>query len=149
MADPHIISALRAKRAELDGLINSLEHQIEQHRADLIHIDGALRLYLPGYDPTGIRPKHLYRRNRYFARGELARLCFGAFRIAVEPLTVADIVAHVVDAKGFDPGDRILRASLGDLVKATLTPLRRRGVVEKISHGAGRGVRWKLAEREH
>ena len=40
MADPHVISALREKRALVAGLIEKLERKLEQHRADLTHIDG-------------------------------------------------------------------------------------------------------------
>ena len=146
MADPHVISALRSKRAEVAGLIDSLERQLAQHRADLIHVDGVLRLLQPDRDPAAIKPKRPMRRNRYFGRGELARLCFEMFRDALDPPSTPDIVTHVIAAKGFDAGDRVLRAAIGDLVKATLNPMRRRGAVEKI--GQGRGVRWKLAERE-
>jgi hypothetical protein len=146
MADPHVISALRGKRAEVAGLIDSLERQLAQHRADLMHLDGVLRLFQPERDPAEIRPKQVRGRNRYFGRGELARLCREAFRDADSPLTVADLAASVIAAKGFDAGDAVLRKALGDLVKATLAAMRRRGVVEKI--GPGRGVRWKLADRD-
>jgi hypothetical protein len=146
MADPHVISALRAKRAEVAGLIDSLERQIAQCRANLIHLDAVLRLYQPERDPTEIKPKRSVHRNRYFAQGELARLCLEAFRDAPELLPVPDIVERVIAAKGFDAGDRVLQVGIGELVKATLAPMRRRGTVEKI--GKGRGVRWRLAERE-
>ena len=146
MADPHVISALRAKRAEVAGLIDSLERQIGQCRANLIHLDAVLRLYQPERDPTEIKPKRSVHRNRYFASGELARMCLEAFRDAAEPLPIPDIVARVIAAKGFDAGDRMLQVAIGELVKATLAPMRRRGVVDKI--GRARGVRWKLAERE-
>jgi hypothetical protein len=144
MADPHVVSALRAKRAEVAGLIDSLERLLSQHRADLMHLDGVLRLYQPERDPEEIRPRRLMRRNRYFERGELSRLCREAFRDAKGPLAVADIINQVIAAKGFDAGDRVLRAAIGDLVKATLGPMRRRGAIERI--GQGRGVRWRLAE---
>jgi hypothetical protein len=146
MADPHVISALRAKRAELAGLIDALERQVGQLRADLIHVDGVLRLYQPERDPEEIKPKQFRGRNRYFDRGELSRLCREAFRDAEGPLSVADIVSSVIASKRFDPGDRVLRDRIDDLVKAALGPMRRTGSVEKI--GQGRGVRWKLAERE-
>jgi hypothetical protein len=146
MADPHVISSLRAKRAELAGLIDALEKQIAQLRADLVHVDGMLRLYQPEHDPTAIRPKQIRGRNRYFAYGELARLCREALRDA-SPLSVADIVGAVIAAKGFDVGDLALRERIDDLVKAALAPMRRAGSVEKI--GQGRGVRWKLGRSFH
>jgi hypothetical protein len=146
MADPHVISALRAKRAEVAGLIDSLERQVAQCRANLIHLDAVLRLYQPERDPTEIKPKRSVHRNRYFASGELARLCLDAFRDAAEPLSFPNIVEHVIAAKGFDAGDLVLRAAIGELIKATLAPMRRRGTVEKI--GRRSGVRWKLAEQE-
>ena len=59
MADPHVISALREKRALVAGLIEKLERKLEQHRADLTHIDGVLRLFQPDRDPAEIRPKRL------------------------------------------------------------------------------------------
>jgi len=134
---------LRAKRAEVSGLIDNLERQLAQHRADLVHIDGVLRLYQPERDPAAIRPKQVRGRNRYFDRGELSRLCRETFRDAEESLSTREIVAAVIAAKGFDAGDRVLRKAVADLVKATLSPMRQRGAITKI--GVGRDVRWKLA----
>jgi hypothetical protein len=146
MADPHVISALRARRAEVAGRIDALERDLAQQRANLIHLDSVLRLFQPRRDPTEIRPKRSVHRNRYFATGELARLCREAFRDAPGPLTTADIVASVIAAKGFDAGDRTLQTAIGELVKVTLAPMARRGIVEKI--GQRRDARWRLVERE-
>jgi hypothetical protein len=55
MADPHVISALREKRALVAGLIAKLERKLEQHCADLTHIDGVLRLFQPDRDPGEIK----------------------------------------------------------------------------------------------
>ena len=57
MADPHVISALREKRALVAELIAKFERKLEQHRADLTHIDGVLRLllYLPSYPSINAR----------------------------------------------------------------------------------------------
>ena len=98
-----------------------------------------LRLFQPDRDPAAIKPKRAMRRNRYFGRGELARLCLETFRDAPASLLTGDIVAHVIAAKGFDTGDRVLRAAIGDLVKATLNPMRLRGAVEKIARDVGCG----------
>jgi hypothetical protein len=145
MADPHVISALREKRALLAGLIEKLERKLEQHRADLTHIDGVLRLFQPDRDPGEIKAKRTYaRRTRYFARNELSRLCMDALRDADGALLTTDAIAgRIIEAKGFDAADAALRKAIGEQALALLRSLRKRGTVEQI--GLGRGVRWKLA----
>ena len=41
---PIAVAALSRKRAEIAGMILDLEKQIVAHRADLLHIDNAMRL---------------------------------------------------------------------------------------------------------
>jgi hypothetical protein len=143
MADPHVISALREKRALVAGLIEKLERKLEQHRADLTHIDGVLRLFQPDRDPDEIKAKRTYRRTRYFARNELARLCMDALRNAPGLITTDEIAAQVIAAKGFETADGTLRASIRDQLLTVLRAARKRGTVDQI--GLGRRVRWKLA----
>jgi hypothetical protein len=111
MADPHVISALREKRALVAGLIEKLERKLEQHRADLTHIDGVLRLLQPDRDPAEIKPRRTYaRRTRYFARNELSRLVMDVLRAADGALMTTDAIAgKVIDGKGFDAADAALR----------------------------------------
>src|SRR5713226_5721559 len=107
MADPHVISALREKRAKVAGCIVRLERQLDQRRADLTHIDGVPRLFEPESDPELIQPKRTYaRRTRYFARNELSRLCSDALREAGGALMTTDEIAgRVIEAKCFDAAD--------------------------------------------
>jgi len=72
MADPHVISALREKRAIVAGLIEKLERKLEQHRADLTHIDGVLRLFQPDCDPGDIKPKRTCARRTRVLRPQRA-----------------------------------------------------------------------------
>jgi hypothetical protein len=67
----HVVTALVAKRPELAGIIDQLQRQLDQCRADLTHIDGVLRILAADIDPETIRPKRRHRRTRYFARNEL------------------------------------------------------------------------------
>jgi hypothetical protein len=120
MADPHVISALREKRAIIAGLIEKLERKLEQHRADLTHIDGVLRLFQPDRDPDEIKPKRTYRRTRYFARNEPAWLCMDALRDAQGLITTDEIAARVIAAKGFEAADSTLRASIRDQLLTVL-----------------------------
>lgn len=103
-----------------------------------------LRVLASGLDPETIKPKRVYRRNRYFARNELSRLCMDVVRTAAgELLSTDDIAGRVIVAKGFDVGDAILRAAIREQVVSTVKRLHRNGAIENI--GAGRASKWKLA----
>jgi hypothetical protein len=80
-----------------------------------------LRVLATDLDPETIRPKRTYRRNRYFARNELSRLCLDVLRTAAgEVLSTDDIAGRVIAAKGFDDGDAILRAAIREQVGSTV-----------------------------
>ena len=133
----HVVSGLIEKRRELAGIIDQLQRQLDQYRADLTHIDGVLRVLASNLDPETIKPKRAYRRNRYFARNELSRLCLGVLRTAAgELLSTDEIAGRVIAAKGFDVGDAILRAAIREQVGSTVKRLHRASMVENI--GAGR-----------
>jgi hypothetical protein len=143
MADSHIITALREKRAKVAGCIARVERQLDQHRADLSHIDGVLRLFEPDRDPEAIKPKRSYKRTRYFARNELSRLVLGILREANGKLISADEIANrALAAKGYDAADAIMRAAVRKQALTVLRAYRKRGTVEQ--RGLGRGVRWTL-----
>jgi hypothetical protein len=125
------------------GIIAQRQRQIDQDRADLTHIDGVLRIMASDLEPDAIRPKRRYRRTRYFGRNELSRLCLSAFRIAVgKPLSTSDITDYVINAKGFDAADAILRAAVRDQVGSIVKRLRREGAIENI--GTRRASKWIL-----
>jgi hypothetical protein len=139
-----VVSGLIEKRRELAGVIDQMQRQLDQHRADLTHIDGVVRILASDLDPETIRPKRAYRRNRYFARNELSRLCLGVLRTAAgELLSTDDIAGRVIAAKGFDAGDALLRAAIRDQVGSIVKRLHREGAIENV--GAGRASKWKLA----
>jgi hypothetical protein len=140
MADPHVISALREKRALVAGLIEKLERKLEQHRADLTHIDGVLRLFQPDRDPGEIKPKRTYaRRTRYFAKGELPRLCREALRDG-ELTSTDDIAARLIEAKGFDAADAVLRVAIREQALGLLRSFRKKRRGRADRSGAWREV---------
>jgi hypothetical protein len=143
MADPHIISALREKRATVAGLIEKLVRKLSQQRANLTHIDGVLRLFQPDRDPEDIKPKQTYaRRTRYFARNELPRLILDVLREADAPLSTDDLAVRIIEAKGFDGADAVLHEAIRTQALLVLRSMRKRGTVEQT--GLGRGLRWTL-----
>src|SRR4051794_24316572 len=99
--DTFAISALARKRVEVAAEIVEREQALDQLRADLAHLDGALRLLEPAYKPGAIRPK---RRNtkhgRLFVMGELGRLCLDVLRAAAEPLSTMEIARAVMRTAG-------------------------------------------------
>jgi hypothetical protein len=123
-ARDHVVSGLIEKRRELAGVIDELQRRLDQHRADLTHIDGVLRVLASDLDPETIKPKRPYRRNRYFARNELSRLCLGVLRTAAgEPLSTDEIAGRVIAAKGFDTGDMVLRTAIREQVGSHCCPV--------------------------
>ena len=132
------------KRRDLARLIEALQEQLDQHYADLAHLDGALRLLGHNVGPDELRPKCRYRRLPYFGRNELSRLVLTTLRIAAgEPIGIEEISRRVIVARGFDASDEFLRAAICQRLRAILTRLHKQGVIEGIS--SGRGSKWKLA----
>jgi hypothetical protein len=120
------------------------ERRRYQHRPDLTHIDGVLRILASYLDPQTIKPKRAYRRNRYFARNELSRLCLGVLRAAAGgPLSTDDHRRPVIAIKGFDAADSSLRAAIRDQVGSIVKRLHREYAIENV--GAGRASKWRLA----
>jgi len=73
MAEPHVVFALRVKRAEIASHIHDLEKKFARSRASLASIDATIRVFSPELDPDAIPPKRTYRRTRYSSKGELSR----------------------------------------------------------------------------
>src|SRR3954462_4225817 len=107
----HAISRLIAKRAEIAGMVAELEEELNQCRADLTHIDGALRLLRADLDTTTIPPRERrYKRTHYFAHNELSRLCMDTLRLAGGPLTAEENTLRIM-TKGLDARDARLRGT--------------------------------------
>jgi hypothetical protein len=149
MADPHVISAMREKRALVAGLIEKLERKLEQQRADLTHIDGVLRLFQPDRDPGDIKSKRSYvRRTRYFARNELSRLCMDAIRGTDGALMSTDeLVGRVIAEKGFDAGDTALRKAISEQVLALFRSFRKKKRSSRLGSGARCDGSWPTPSR--
>jgi hypothetical protein len=143
MAEPHVVSALRAKRAEISGHVHDLERKLARHRASLAAIDATIRLYAPELDPDSIPPKRTYRRTRYFAKGELSRCVVSVLRQADgKPMTTAAITSVIVADKGFPVGEGGLSEAVTDMV---LTVLRRLSKGETVAKsGTSRNAQWAL-----
>ena len=144
MAELHVVTALRAKRAEISGHVHDLERRLARHRATLANLDATIRLYAPELDPDSIPPKRTYRRTRYFAKGELARRVLAVLRQAGgKPMTTAAITSAIMADKGFPIGEGALSEAVNDMALTVLRRLCKRETVAKS--GACRNAQWALA----
>lgn len=133
MTEPHVISALVRKRAELAGLLAVAEKRAKRLRADLDHVDCTIKLFAPGSLPESIPPKRIYKyRVPDLMHGELPRLCLSILRRANGvPIAVDDLAATVIREKGLDASDEQLRGVVAKRTLEVLKAQRKRGLVEK------------------
>lgn len=136
----YALAALKERRASVAGEITATQKRLQWLKESLAHIDGTLILFDPNGDPAAIGEKKAYRRVKLFGQGELNRLIFGALRASIEPLSTAEITAHIVNALGHDES---AAKGMHHRVRANLQYLHKdRRTVTK--HGEGRGVRWSI-----
>ena len=88
MADPIVISSLKAKRAELDGELMETEKRAARLRADLDAIDRAIKVFDPTIELSRIRPIVRRARPKLFAHGHFSRVVLDVLRRADRPLTL-------------------------------------------------------------
>jgi hypothetical protein len=145
MGDTFVISGLREKRSAVAGQIIELRRQLDKLQADIFHLDMVLRLY--GEEPQDIPTKgRMPVRSAFFGRNEITRRCYDLLR-EKGTIIADDVTVRAMREKGLDPeADRKQRVDFTRRILVSLHDLRKAGTVEKI--GQGRGVRWKLAERE-
>jgi hypothetical protein len=123
MGEPHVISALVAKRAKLSGDIAKLDKQVRAVRARIAQVDGCLRLFGYDGDPRDISPiktkgVHLLR------RGRLQRTVLDIAREASTPLTNRAIAVELIRRMGWpeDDGELLDRvaAKVKDVTKRVM-----------------------------
>ena len=132
-------AALIRKRGELAGEALALDARLAQLRADLVHLDAAIRIMCPEAEPELIRPRKPSRRGcDWFGRQELPRLILDALRDNGQPLSCDGIARAVMARKGMDAGDGTALRRIAGMVKGVLH--RREGrMVERDGKG------WRMA----
>src|SRR3954462_9134641 len=141
MTEPHVVAALKDKRAELSGSIAALEKRIGQHRTDLLHVDAVLRLFAPDLEPATIPSKAVRQPSGWVRAGELGRVGPAVVRTAPAPLSVREITAQVMERRGLDPQDGRMAELLRKLVRNAVNR-QAADLVERVEDGIL--VRWRV-----
>jgi hypothetical protein len=131
MAEPHVISALKAKRARIAGEIIQAQEIVARRTKELLTIDAVILMFSPDCDPDMIAPIRPTSRGLFFQYKELTRLCLTILRNANGPLTLDGIIDRVVAAKGL-PDDPRLRRRIYEITRASLLRQAQRGRVRRI-----------------
>ena len=105
MAEPHVVTAIKAKHAELAGEIELAEQHLRELWAALEHVDATLRLFAPDAMPELIKPNVFRPQAHWAQRGEHVRLALAVLRRANgEALTTRAITLQVMAERGLDVG---------------------------------------------
>jgi hypothetical protein len=145
MGEPHVISALRDKRAEISGEILKLEKELGQRRAELMHLDATLRLFAPDLAPQSIRPRRRTgRNNAWFGKGERSRLVFSLLRTVERALTTREITELLMAGRNIDLSDTRARDAVHKTVLALLNGGKAKGFIQRIEGDPGEAVSWRI-----
>ena len=144
---PVAVGALVRKRGEIAGIIADMEKRLAAHRADLVHIDNALRLMNSPIAGDAIPARKPRPRNTgYFTHGELSRRIYEGLRVR-ETVSAAELADDAMSAKGLD--DKAVRATFIGRFLVRLDQMALRGHVERIKDGqAVRGLWPSLPARQ-
>jgi ribosomal protein L29 len=132
----HVLTVLKAKRAEIAGQVHDTQKKLAKLRAALANLDSAMNILTP--DHPDYIPKR--RTTRYFAKNDLSRLIRETLRDAAKPLSTGEITATVAAAKGY-PSSAL--PAINKMVLARLGVLTKRGELTKT--GSTRDARWTIA----
>ncbi len=141
MAEIRTVTTLRRKRDEIISVIKLYERQLEQARADLAHVNAAMRLFDAGEDVRPYVDIH-----RVFKRAEKIALCREA--LASGPMTTKDVALFLMRRKGLDTGDKVLAKAVANNLIHSLRMQAARGRI--VMEGKRKGVCvWRLAAPDH
>lgn len=142
MSEPHVVSGLMTKRAELAGLLEHHQAKVRQLMIDLDAVDQALRLFKPDIELDEIKPKPLPARHAAY-KGEVARIVLGTLRDAKRACTTQELTMHVMAERGMNTADKRLVKTVGKRVGACLRHHRSRGLIQSVKGFADRLV-WEV-----
>lgn len=144
MAYPHVVTALRKRRAELAGDIELTTRRLQDLRASLQHLDATLCLFDPAAVPEAIQPKVWRPKADWAKRGEMSRFVLDTLRRASAPLCSRDIALALMTARGMDTDSERLVRQIAKRVGCCLREQRDAGHVTSAD-GPGQTLVWRLA----
>jgi hypothetical protein len=143
MADPHVLTGLMAKRAEIAGKIEHLQDQLRQLVIDLDHIDASIHIFDPSIELQAIHARPVPAPHHAF-RGQVTRIVLTTLKNAKKPLTTQDIAMRVMAERGLDTANVRLLKTMTKRAGACLRNLHLQKAVTR-QPGPGQFMLWELA----
>jgi hypothetical protein len=140
VASAPVIRQLHRDRAEIAAQLERYEAIVRQLRADLIHLEEAIRALDPAADIGA--PIKLRRRTR------MAPVIFETLRAAGCGCTARELAMHVMVARGIDTGNRKLSGEITRRVSGLLRHYRKCGVLRSIPQAGVYSLRWEILPGE-
>ena len=125
---PNVLSGLIRKRAEIAGLIEHAQAQIERYTAELDHVEATIRIFNKEVDIGAIGSRPVPPRHAAY-KGEVSRLVRHTLSQAPDPLTSRDLALVLMTERSLPLGDKELAVVMVKRVCACLITLRRKGRV--------------------
>lgn len=151
MAESHVVSGLVAKHAELTGVIQFHQAEINRVTSDLKHLGATLKLFAPELDLRGLGTKRVTRSSasvggfKHFKNRESHTWVLDQLREAQQPLTTGVMAERIIIAKGLDD-TKELRVSIQRTLTGTLRRLEKRELVKEVGRaGNGLSALWQIA----
>ena len=142
MAEPHVLTGLISKRAEIAGQIEHTQDKLRQLVIDLDHVDAAIHIFDPDIELEKIKARPVPPQHQAF-RGEVTRILLAALRNAKQPLTTADLAHRVMAERGLDTANVHLLKIITKRTGACLRHWQAKGTASKRK-GPGQYVLWEL-----
>ena len=102
MAEPHVLSALRTKCAELDGELRLTEQRAVQLRQNIEAIDRSIMLFDPTAKPHTITPKARRHSTFAFKHGEFGRIVRDLVRQSEAPMSLHELADRIATEYNLD-----------------------------------------------
>lgn len=139
----YVLTGLVKKRAELAGELAHMHDAIAEAVRNLEHLDAAIRIIAPDYEPEGIAPKLFRPPEDWSKRGQMGRMVLSILRNAKEPITTREIASRMILERGLAMDAKLLRV-MTKRVGAALREQRERGRVQS-DEGPGTYQLWNVS----
>lgn len=124
MAESHVISALVAKHAELQGRIKSYQEAIKEARDEVSIISKSIKIFDPNYDLRNIAAKKT--KERHFKHKELTKLVIEHIKNN-DNVDINELTEYIMKAKALP---QELRKSICGGIYTVLENLAHQDVIE-------------------